>query len=339
MNSNTSTKRKSVFFVLSVDTEEEWDWSGPFPQHAFSVENTANIPKFQEFCDSLGIKPTYFVDYAIANDPVSVQRLKTALDKGNCEIGGHLHPWCTPPVEEDVNDADNSHAINLPMDLVERKLESLSLKLEKEFGKKPASFRSGRWGVTGTMLKLLAKKGYTIDSSIHPYYADTSFSYHEAPDLPYWPDYEKCTIPGTQREIYEMPVTSGYNHPNFPWWNRLHLMLSTPPLNHLRIVGILWKLGLVRKIHLSPELADTDDMIALVKAALKGGHRVIHMYCHSPSLLPSKSAPYVKNDADEEAFYGSIAAVYRYLQEHTDVQSCTLEVATKRIMKEEERCG
>jgi len=106
------TSKESILFVLSVDTEEEWDWSGPFPQDHLSVENTRRISKFQSFCDRLGIKPTYFVNYAIANDPESVQRLKIPLNKGNCEIGGHLHPWCTPPVEEDVTDVNNSHTIS-----------------------------------------------------------------------------------------------------------------------------------------------------------------------------------------------------------------------------------
>lgn len=330
--------KQSILFVLSVDTEEEWDWSGPFPQDHFSVENTSRIPKFQSFCDRLGIKPTYFVNYAIANDPESVKRLKAPLDKGNCEIGAHLHPWCTPPVEEDVTDVNNSHTINLPMDLVEKKLENLSFKLEKEFGKKPRSFRSGRWGTNGAMLKLLADKGYTIDSSIHPYYADTPFSYHSAPDISYWPDYQECTVPGKQREIYEMPVTAGYNRSDFALCNRLHLILSRPPLSYFRLVGIFWKLRLMRKIQLSPELADVENMIALVKAALKGGHRVIHMYFHSSSLLPGK-APYVKNDADEEVFYSSIEAVFRFLKENTDVHSCTLEEATRRTLKEEQQCG
>jgi len=48
------------------------------------------------------------------------------------------------------------------MDLVEKKLENLSLKLAKEFGEKPRSFRSGRWGTNGALLKLLADKGYTL---------------------------------------------------------------------------------------------------------------------------------------------------------------------------------
>jgi len=333
MDTNPLTRSDKVYFVLSVDTEEEWDWSGSFPQHPFSVKNAANIPKFQAFCDRLGIRPTYFVDYAIANDPESVKNLKKPLDRGRCEIGGHLHPWCNPPVDEDVANAENSHAINLPVDLVAKKLKNLNMKLEEAFGEKPRSFRSGRWGTNGDMLKLLADNGYVIDSSIHPYYADTPFSYHDAPDTPFWPSYGDCITPGEQRDIFEVPVTSGYNRPDFPFWNRLHRTLSKTPLSQLRLVGVLWKLGWMRKIQLSPELADADNMIALVKAALASGHQVIHMYFHSSSLLPG-AAPYVKNEVDERVFYGKIEAVFEYLKENTDVHCCTLEETAERILKE-----
>jgi len=331
---NNIQDKKKVIFILSIDTEEEWDWNGPFPQANFSVKNTANIPKFQAFCDRLGIRPTYFVDYAIANDTGSAARLKTVQDRGNCEIGGHLHPWVTPPVEEDISNPDNSHAINLPIELVEKKLESLNLKLEEAFGKKPRSFRSGRWGTNGSMLKLLARQGYSIDSSIHPYYEDSGFSYHSAPDRPFWPSYDDCTSQGQQREVYEIPVTNGYNKPNFPFWNQLHLTLSKTPFKQLKLVGILWKLGVMRKIPLSPELADAENMITLVKAALTEGHQVVHMFFHSSSLLPGMN-PYVKNEADEKALYDNIEQVFNFLKEKTDLRCCTLAEAEQTILKNE----
>ena len=323
-----SIKHKpSILFVLSVDTEEEWDWSGSFPKEKFSVKNTRYIPEFQEFCEGLGIRPTYFIDYAVADDLESVAYLKATLDRDKCEIGGHLHPWCTPPIEEDISDHDNSLIVNLPVDLVEKKLDSLNAKLENVFDKKPVSFRSGRWDINGSVLTLLANRGYTIDSSIHPY-----FSYDYSPDIPFWPDYEDCAIEGNQREIYEIPITAGYNFPDFPFWHRLYLALSTSFLKHFRVIGILWKLGIMRKIHLTPELATSENMVKLVKAAIKKEHRVIHMFFHSSSLMPGAS-PYVKNTSDKEKLYQKIKEVFSYLQENTDVQCCTLEEASK-ILKQ-----
>jgi len=47
-----------VRFLLSVDTEEEFDWGGRFPQEDCSVENIQCIPAFQEFCETIDIRPT-----------------------------------------------------------------------------------------------------------------------------------------------------------------------------------------------------------------------------------------------------------------------------------------
>ena len=73
--------KQDVIFILSVDTEEEWDWSGDFPQTNFSVDNVEHIPAFQVFCENLGIRPTYFTDYAVAADPAAVGILISISDK------------------------------------------------------------------------------------------------------------------------------------------------------------------------------------------------------------------------------------------------------------------
>ncbi len=54
--------KQDVLFVLTIDTEEEWQWDEEFPQHNCSVGNVEKLPAFQTFCESLGIRPTYFVD-------------------------------------------------------------------------------------------------------------------------------------------------------------------------------------------------------------------------------------------------------------------------------------
>ena len=337
MNTESLDNRPATLFVLSVDTEEDWDWSGPFPQPPFSVNNGSRIPKFQHFCNNLGIKPTYFVDYAIADDTQCATHLKSFMDDGVCEIGSHLHAWCTPPIQEDVTNTENSHAINLPDDLVKQKLRILNEKFKSAFGTKPKSFRSGRWGINEYLIKLLSEEGYTTDSSVHPYYADSTFSYHDAPDTPYWPDFNNFKKPGSQRQIFEIPVTAGYSRHNFGFWNKLHLKLSSTPFRYFHPIGILWKLGLMRKIQLSPELADIDNMISLIKAALKEDHKVIHMYFHSSSLLPGKT-PYVRNSSDEGIFYDRIQQVFEYLKENTVVTCCTVSEAAEILTKENNSC-
>lgn len=323
------SSKPKILFILSVDTEEEWDWSGPFPQDNFSLENTRNIPKFQEFCNTLGIRPTYFIDYAVANDQRSSKLFREILVNDQCEVGGHLHPWCNPPYDGET-DEERSHVINLPIDLVERKIELLNQKIEQTLQIKPNSFRTGRWGINGPVLRLLEQQGYTIDSSIYPYYSNQYFSCHGSPNQPYWPDLDDPNQEGKQRRILEIPITAGFNRSNFQLMGKLHKAASSPPWNFFKPIGILWQLGILRKIYLSPELSSTKNMLALVKKSLSSNQRVIHMYLHSSSLRPGCNQ-FVKDSSDEKQLYTSISTIIQFLQQEADIQFCTTSEAANKL--------
>ena len=49
-------------FVLTVDTEEEFDWTRPIDRTSHSVDTIADLRKFQQFCEGVGVKPVYLVD-------------------------------------------------------------------------------------------------------------------------------------------------------------------------------------------------------------------------------------------------------------------------------------
>ncbi len=317
---STHNNKTPIRFLLSVDTEEEWDWSGAFPQDNCSVDNVEHLPDFHNFCQELGIRPTYFVDYAVASNPTAAGTLKTIHEQGSCEIGAHLHPWCNPPYEG-TTDEHRSHVINLPLDLVEKKLDKLSALLEKTFTKAPRAFRTGRWGINGDVLALLNRKGYLIDSSVYPYYANKAFNCDRAPGTPYWPDLQDPLKIGEQREIFEIPVTAGFNRSHFPAWKRVHRALSAPPLSWLRLIGVLWHTQALRKIYLSPELSSREDMVNLVEKAIKRGHRQVHMFMHSSSLLPNANC---FEGQDKLTIKEDIRYVQQYLESRYEVEYCTL---------------
>jgi hypothetical protein len=56
-------------FLLTVDTEEEFDWSQPLRASGHTVDTVARLRKFQQFCEGFGIVPVYLVDYPIATAP------------------------------------------------------------------------------------------------------------------------------------------------------------------------------------------------------------------------------------------------------------------------------
>lgn len=321
-----------ILFLLTLDTEEEWDWGGPFPASPFSTRNTSRIPLFQAFCRRLGIRPTYFVDYAVCQSAESVGHLQRALDIGECEIGAHLHPWCTPPVAEEVN-PETSHIVNLPLPLVRQKLQNLSGQIEETLGIRPVSFRAGRWGMNGPLLRLLAEEGYQVDSSVFPMYSDIGFSYRAAPFVPYWPDFSDGLVPGAQREILEIPVSSGFNRGNFGLLESIHGTLSSLPWRLFRGVGILWHLGLLRKINVSPELCATRDMKSCIASYLKRAHPVVNMFLHSSSLLPG-CTPYVSSEADVERLYRAIEETFRFLDSKAEVLPCTTSAARDILVED-----
>lgn len=321
--------RQKVHFVLSVDTEEEFDWNGDFPQENCSVANIRCLPQFHEFCSGLGVRPTYLVDYPVAAQPDSAAIMKAIHETGQAEIGAHLHPWCTPPFVG-TNSERESHVVNLPPWLVHQKLEALIEVIQRNIGVTPRAFRTGRWGINSAVLQVVKALGFDVDSSVYPYYANEYFSCLDVPDKPYWPDLENPDVAGAQRAIFELPVTAGFNRSGFPFWGQLHRAISAPGMRLLRPVGVAWRTGLLRKLYLSPELAETADMKALVSSALKDGHQVIHMFLHSSTLLPGHNA-YIGDHSARDDLYGSIAEVVAALAEQADIAFATLSEAAHSV--------
>lgn len=315
-----------VLFVLSIDTEEEWNWDKEFPQKNFSVSNVQQIPRFQAFCNSLGIRPTYFVDYAVAENTDSSAILKSVVADNHCEIGAHLHPWCNPPYFGKTGEKE-SHVVNLPIDQVEKKLDALLLLLNEKFGVNANSFRTGRWGINGKVLQLLAKKNIQIDSSMYPFFKNEFFDCEYTTRIPYWPDFEDPTRQGAQRNIFEIPATVGFNRKNFDLLNKVYKVCTSKILCPLRLVGILWHTKILRKIYLSPEINSGEIMHPLIDAVLENDYPVIHMYLHSSSLI-DKTTGLMDQENAFEVICSNIQQVVDYIGQKANIQFCTISEAS-----------
>ena len=329
-------KQRAPLFILTIDTEEEWNWDGPLPAAPFTTDHVLDeIPRFQDFCCRHEIIPTYFVDYTVAEDSRNSDLLKSYLAQSSCDIGAHLHPWCTPPLKEDTSD-HNSYMINLPLELVIEKLDNLTRLLEIQFGTHPFSFRSGRWGMTGPILRHLVHLGYKVDSSIRPLYDEPPLNYGAVMPAPYWPDLDDVVQKGRQREILEIPVSAGYTRRGLAFWNSCHQLLSRPALRNFRIIGALWHLQIMRKIALTPEDFQAEDIIRCIDASVKSGCGIIQMFLHSPDLAPGKT-PYVRDTEDLERFYAKLGTVFTHLATVHNVHSCSMRDAFSLLTEPEER--
>jgi hypothetical protein len=294
-----------MYLVITIDTEED-NW-GQYSSDGATVENILKIPQLQDLFDKFNAKPTYLVTYPVAKDEKAVSILKGILDKGNCEIGTHCHPWNTPPFEEETNDR-NSMLCNLPKDLQFKKIKYLHETIVRNFGIEPVSFRSGRWGYNDSVAKNLHKLGYKVDTSVISF---TNWKCDFGPDFSAIdPQQFRFSLNDAYNEsenvtLLEVPATVGYLQKDFALSNFLLNLLQSRLIRKLKLIGILDKLNILNKVWLSPENSDSKAMIELARRMMINKYKCINMFFHSTSLKAGQS-PAVKTENDSVRFMACI---------------------------------
>ena len=279
--------------LVVIDTEEEFDWRAPPNPESRSVENVQELPLLQAVFDRHGVRPAYLIDHPVASCPRAVALLRGMVGRGACEVGAHLHPWVTPPVEEPM-DVWYSFGCNLAPELERRKLETLTRAIAEAFEAAPRIFKAGGYGIGPSTCGFLAELGYRVDSSVVPY---TDFSLRGGPNF-----HGSTPQPfETAEGIVEIPLTAGFAG-QFSRHGPAMFSRIDGPIGHLlHIPGFAARLSLMERIRLSPEGHGLADMVRLTRAALARGERLFMLSLHSSSLLPG-ATDYVRDEADRTAF-------------------------------------
>jgi hypothetical protein len=302
--------------LVVIDTEEEFDWSLPHDRDNTRVEAIAAQGLAQEVFARHRIVPTYVVDYPVAASPAAVGVLKPFLDRGECDIGTHLHPWVNPPHEEAVN-AWNSYPGNLPPALERAKLVVLTETIAAAFGKRPTVYKAGRYGVGPATAEILAELGYLIDVSVVPF---TSFGEDGGPDFsgigfqPVWL--------GDGDGILEIPLSCGFHGALRSFGPAAFPKVSGPLGMRLRLPGMLARSGLLERIRLTPEGVDLAANIRLARSLYQQGARVFTLTYHSPSLVPGMT-PYVATEGELSGFLESMDRFFRFFVEELSGRPAT----------------
>lgn len=280
--------------LVVVDTEEEFDWSKPHSRAETSTLAMASQGRAHRIFEKYGIKPTYVIDYPVASQETGYAPLKEFYDSGLCQIGAHLHPWVSPPFDEEVGNR-NSYPGNLPRALEKEKLLRLTDEIEKNFGDRPTIYKAGRYGVGPNTSGILAELGYEIDASVVPH---TDLSAGDGPDFrhcgakPYW---------FGSAGMLELPLSVGFSgifrSLGRTGWN----LLDTRAGRALKLTGISSRLRLLDRLVLTPEGITHEEHKRLTRAMLASGHNVFSFTYHSPSLEPG-CTPYVRTDGDLALF-------------------------------------
>ncbi len=282
--------------TVIIDTEEEFDWAAPFSRESRSVKNITHQHRSQKILKKYEIVPTYCIDYPVVENDMAIGILTEWAEQGDCIIGTHLHPWVSPPYDEDVNRV-NSYAGNLPCDQEKTKLATLTDFIEKRTGRRPEVFKAGRYGVGPNTTQILKELGYKVDTSV---VADTDFSHDYGPNFrglptqPYW-------FEASDGKILELPNSRGYDGLVARWGSLLYPKLAGATGLKFLMSGVLVKTGLLERIPLTPEGVRAADHIRMVRRETGFGNNYFNYAYHSSSLMVGGS-PYVSNDQDLEIF-------------------------------------
>jgi hypothetical protein len=297
---------ESFSVLVGVDTEADDQWSEQ-GRRTLDVGNATRLPELQRMCDLIDVRPTYFVTHEMATREESAAVLRALLQSGRCEIGAHLHPWSTPPFQQD-GAKTHEYPSALSPDLLERQLAELTQIIERRLGARPTSYRAGRLGCDGRSLPILEKLGYTVDSSVDPLFNERRKggpSFAGAPLAPYRPDYDDIRRPGRAR-LLEIPISVG-TQPPLP--RPLESLYARIPMIPHR--GALRRLGL-RGVWLRPSYSSLPDMLALASRIRRRGLPCANLLFHSSELLPGGS-PYTPDSASVKRFLGDLERLLAHL--------------------------
>ena len=281
-------------FWVTIDTEEDFDWTAPFARTGYRLASVPALAECQGYFERAGVCPAYLVDWPIVADDRAVEILGAAQAAGRCEVGAQLHPWVTPPHDEEVGDR-NSYTGNLPAALQLAKMTALRDAIRDRFGIAPTVYRAGRYGLGGETAAMLAELGFRCDTSVRAgfdYRGGHGPDYRDAPLNPWW-------VETPQGAVLEMPLTTVFGG----------LLGGAGRSVYHRIArtgthagAALARLGLVERIALTPEGIPAERACKAIDIAIDLRLPVLNFSFHSPSLQPGNT-PYVRSTADLERFY------------------------------------
>ena len=323
-------------FILTIDTEADNQWDHG---RKISVKNIQYIPRFQELCNKYSIKPTYLVTSEVCSDAMAQEILTEYLINDEAEIGAHLHSWTTPPFLDKegyrYNDKSHAFASEIEIELMNQKIRSLTQQIENVFGKKPTSFRSGRYGFNEDVAMALIENDYLVDSSVTPY---TRWSANKGlPNGKGGPDFtNKTPVPYSytfkNKTLVEIPITI------LPTRFPLNVMPSLAEF-YFQNVNEMFMLKVIRKLlfqnqplWLRPYEAMNNDLFAsIIREARRKNLSNIVMMFHSSELMPGCSK-YRKDESAVERLYEQLEELF-ILFKKNKIEGVTLSEAALKYNK------
>ncbi len=312
--------------LITIDTEEDDAWSD---RQVIETRNVAFIGRFQELCDRYAFPPTWLTDEPVLADPAYAEVLGDAVAAGRAEIGAHLHPWaCRPfPGDQMPDQSEKIYPHELGESEFRAKMERILSLAESGFGKRPVSYRAGRWGFAPEHIGWLSDMGIRIDCSVTPHISWKSYlgrkdgnggiDYRGAERRPYWIHPDDVKRPGSG-PMLELPMSVFYLGGPFQGMTGLGDQLRYSPVGKV-LVKLQW--------HARPFRPWPGRGLGVLRsfydAAREAGLPYLMLMFHSSELMPGGS-PYNPDGASVERMYEQLDALFQFLTE-SGVTGSTLE--------------
>lgn len=306
--------------IISVDTEEDFDWSAPFSSGSRSVHSMSRQHLAQRVLERHGVKPIYLCDFPIADQEAAYGVLREWSEAGRCALGTQLHPWVNPPLIELVNER-NSYPCNLPFSLQHEKLRVLTERFVETLGVRPTVYKAGRHGADANLGKLLKPLGYKVDMSFNPirsYRSKGGPNHTLFPHTPFWLN--------SEHDLLSIPLTANVMGTLRRDWLKVADLVWSETAERLKLGAILRSLNVVNRVALTPEGVPLNEAKQLTRFLIRNGHRVFSLSYHSTSLTPG-STPYVRSENDLTAFLGWLDAYLEFfIGELNGISALPIEV-------------
>ena len=300
---------KSKYFIITVDTEGDNGWTYR-KGDSVRTECARYIPRFQELCNKFGFKPVYLTNYEMAADQRYAKYIKDVVNKGQCEVGIHIHAWNNPPVYElPKYVCDQSYLYEYPYEIMKAKFTETYNLIKTNIGITPFSHRAGRWAMDQQYFKLLEESNILVDCSYSPH-VDWSFhlgatiggsDYTHVKESSHWIG-----------RVLEVPVTIRDTQ------EKLQMSKKTIIKRWLHFKSIPHKVDWLR-----PALSDISKMKQIIDfITMREDVDYAELMVHSSELMPGGS-PYFPNNKSIDDLYRTMNDLFQYAKGKGFV-GCTL---------------
>jgi hypothetical protein len=305
-----------VRLAVTIDTEADGQWEPGVP---LTTRNVAFWPRFQELCERHGVAPTYLVASEIVEDERARELLGGWAARGAAEIGAHLHPWTTPPYRDRpglrYNDPAHAFPCQLPDDLLQAKTAALTEQIAAAFGRRPTSYRAGRFGFDRRLARYLADEGYTVDSSVTPLWdwrGTPGLGGEGGPDFRAHSPHPFMIRGAGPRGLLEIPVTLFATYGPLRRSSLLLEAYRSLPARAVRKL-LLSRWLLPQPMWLAPDPRyRAEDIGAVWRCASEAGLGVGVMMFHSSELMPGGS-PFRPDAESVDDLHATLDAFFTFV--------------------------